>query len=162
MPHYRPCAGGLPRFPSSSRPNRAVEATACPSKVATFQHPCYTAGYAATQFSSSPPPPPPRPRDVLEGRWLDRRLQEAAKAVGGGYCRLQMPLSLALGVRETVAGRPAGGSGYLPPFQSPPPPPWSLAPKVCSTFPAVTVQVYWTGSGFFEGQRHLAYHTLRA
>ena len=36
---------------------------------------------------------------------LDKRLEEVAKAVGGGYCRLQMPLRLALGVRETVAGR---------------------------------------------------------
>ena len=35
---------------------------------------------------------------------LDRRLEEVAKAVGGGYCRLQMPLKPALGVRETVAG----------------------------------------------------------
>ena len=39
------------------------------------------------------------PRDALEGkgsqRWprerLDRRLGEVAKAVGRGYCRLQMP-----------------------------------------------------------------------
>ena len=43
-------------------------------------------------------------RDALEGkgpqrqpqRRLDRRLEEVAKAVGGGYCQLQMPLSLAL------------------------------------------------------------------
>ena len=35
---------------------------------------------------------------------LDRRLEEVAKAVGGGYCRLQMPLKRALAVRETVAG----------------------------------------------------------
>ena len=35
----------------------------------------------------------------------------------GGYCRLQMPLKLALGVRETVAGRRLGaleGGGGLP------------------------------------------------
>ena len=39
------------------------------------------------------------PRDALEGKGpqrrpqkrLDRRLEEVAKAVGGGYCRLQMP-----------------------------------------------------------------------
>ena len=47
-------------------------------------------------------------------------LEEVAKAVGGGYCRLQMPLRLALGVRKTVAGRRLGalkgGGGYLPPF----------------------------------------------
>ena len=29
---------------------------------------------------------------------LDRRLVEVAKAVGGGCCRLRMPLQLALGV----------------------------------------------------------------
>ena len=33
---------------------------------------------------------------------LGRRLEEVAKAVGGGYCRLQMPLKLALGTRGTV------------------------------------------------------------
>ena len=32
-------------------------------------------------------------------RRLDGRLEEVAKAVGGGYCRLQMPLKLALGVQ---------------------------------------------------------------
>ena len=52
---------------------------------------------------------------------LDRRLEEVAEAVGGGYCRLQMPLRLAVAVRETVAGRwllgalegGAGGGGGL-------------------------------------------------
>ena len=42
-------------------------------------------------------------------RQLGRRLEEVAKAVGGGYCRLRMPLQLALGVRETVAGHRLGG-----------------------------------------------------
>ena len=53
-----------------------------------------------------------RPRDALEGKGpqrrpekrLERRLQEVTKAVEGGYCRLQMPLRLALAVRGTVAG----------------------------------------------------------
>ena len=44
-------------------------------------------------------------RDASEGRGpqrrpqrrLGRRLEEFAQAVGGGYCRLQMPLRLALG-----------------------------------------------------------------
>ena len=42
-------------------------------------------------------------------------MEEVAKAVVGGYCRLQMPLKLALGVRETVAGHRPGGGGYPPP-----------------------------------------------
>ena len=69
------------------------------------------------------------PRDALEGeklhrrlqQRLDRRLEEAAKAVGGGCCRLKMPLPLALAIRGTVAGRRLGAleggrGGYLPPF----------------------------------------------
>ena len=67
-----------------------------------------------TWFNCPPPPLPPR-EDALEGRGpprpppkrLDRRL-EAAEAVGSGYCRLQMPLKLALSVRETVAGQRLG------------------------------------------------------
>ena len=59
-------------------------------------------------------------RDTLEGkgpqRRLGRRLEGVAKAVGGGYCRLQMPLRLALGVRRTVAGHGLGalegGGGF--------------------------------------------------
>ena len=46
------------------------------------------------------------------------RLEEVAKAVGGGYCRLQMPLKLALGVRGTAAGHRLGalkGTGGPPP-----------------------------------------------
>ena len=41
-------------------------------------------------------------------RRLGRRLEEVAKAVGGGYCRLQMPFTQALAVRETVAGHRLG------------------------------------------------------
>ena len=80
-------------------------------------------------------PPRGRARDALDGKGpqrqpqkrMDRRLEEVAKAVGGGYYGLQMPLKLALAVR-TVAGRwlgalKGGGGGvshrgYLPPFQS--------------------------------------------
>ena len=64
-------------------------------------------------------------RDASEGKepWtqpqkrLGRRLEEVTKAVGGGYCRLQMPLKLALGVRETVAGHRLGAleGGTSPP-----------------------------------------------
>ena len=64
-------------------------------------------------------------RDALEGKGpqrrprerLGRRLAEVDKAVGGGYCRLQMPLKLALGVRETVAEH-----------RLPPPPPSNASP----------------------------------
>ena len=53
-----------------------------------------------------------RPRDALEGegpqrrpqRRLGRRLEEVAKAVRGGYCRLQLSVTkLEPAVRETVA-----------------------------------------------------------
>ena len=67
-------------------------------------------------------------RDALEGKRpqrrpqkrLERRLEEVAEAVGGSYCRLQMPLKPALGVRGTVAGRElgtleGGGGGGAPP-----------------------------------------------
>ena len=55
-------------------------------------------------------------RDALEGkgsqrrpqRRLGRRLEEVAKAVGGGYCRLQMPLT---------PGRQWLGIGWAPCFQ---------------------------------------------
>ena len=49
-------------------------------------------------------------------RRLDRRLEEAAEAVGGGYCRLQMPLKLALAVMEGGCTSPPShasvGGGY--------------------------------------------------
>ena len=64
-----------------------------------------------------------RVREALEGKGpqkrVGRRLEEVAKAVGGGYCRLQMPLRLALGVRGTVAGHRLGaleGGGVPPPL----------------------------------------------
>ena len=55
-------------------------------------------------------------RDASEGKGrqrrpqqrLGRRLEEVAKAVGGGYRRLQTPLRLALALRETVAGHRLG------------------------------------------------------
>ena len=54
-------------------------------------------------------------------RQLDRRLEEAAEAVGGVYRRSQMPLKLALALRGTVAGHrlgplEGGGGGGLPRF----------------------------------------------
>ena len=67
-------------------------------------------------------------RDALEGKGprarsqkqSDGRLEEVAEAVGGGYCRLQMPLKLALAIKETVARHrlgTLGGGGYPPSFQ---------------------------------------------
>ena len=68
-------------------------------------------------FEGKGPQRPPRKRS-------GRRLEEVAEAVGGGFCRLQMPVSLALAVRETVAGHrlravEGAGGGYPPhpPFQ---------------------------------------------
>ena len=70
-------------------------------------------------------------RGELEGKgpqWrpqkrLDRRLEEVAEAVGGGYCRLRMPGKRALAVRETVAGHRLGAlEGGLPPPPLPMPP----------------------------------------
>ena len=60
--------------------------------------------------------PPPPPRTALEEKGpqrrpqkrLDRRLEEVVKAVRGGYCRLQIPLKPALGIRQTVAGHRLG------------------------------------------------------
>ena len=64
-------------------------------------------------------------RDALEGKGpqerLGRQLEEVAKAVSGGNCRLQMPLKRALAVRETVAGRWLGaleGEGGFPPLSN--------------------------------------------
>ena len=50
-------------------------------------------------------------------RGLDRRLEDVAEAVGGGYCRWQMPLRPALAVRRIVAGHrlgalEGGGGGF--------------------------------------------------
>ena len=82
---------------------------------------------AASHTVRKPPAKCLHPRDALEGKGpqrrpqqrLGRRLEEVAKAVGGGYCRLQMPLKPPLGVRGTVAGHRLGalerGGGGVPP-----------------------------------------------
>ena len=77
--------------------------------------------------STTVPISSPPPRDALEGkgpqrlpqRRLDRRLKEVATAVGGSYCRLEVPLKLALAVRGTVARHRLGtleGDGGVPPL----------------------------------------------
>ena len=92
-----------------------------------------------------PPPHPLAPRDALEGkapqrrpqRRLGRRLEGVAEAVGGGYCRLQLSLRRALGVRGTVAGHRlcapdwVGGTPPLP--MHPLPPPLFLTPRPTAT-----------------------------
>ena len=78
------------------------------------------------------------PRDASEGRApqrrpqrrLGRRLEEVAEAVGGGYCRLQMPLTLALGVRGTVAGHRLGALGGGGGVEASPPSNASLPPPL--------------------------------
>ena len=52
------------------------------------------------------------PRDAFEGkgfksgfqRRLGRRFEDVGKAVLGGYCRVQRPLKLAVGVAKTTGG----------------------------------------------------------
>ena len=71
--------------------------------------------------------PQRRPQKRLDG-WLE----EVAKAVGGGYCRLRMPLRPALAIRETVAGdrlgalKGGGGVTSPLPMYPCPPLPWSF------------------------------------
>ena len=73
-------------------------------------------------------------------RRVDGRLEDVAQAVGGGYCRLQMPLKLTLGVRETVAGHRLGAlqggkvGGYLPSFHCLPALPCAVqpSPRICT------------------------------
>ena len=79
-------------------------------------------------------------RDALEGkgpqtrpqRRVGRRLEGVAKAVGGGYSRLQMPFKPAPGIRGTAAGHRLGAleegrGGYLPPL---PIHPWAQGPEI--------------------------------
>ena len=65
-------------------------------------------------------------------RRSDERLEEVAKAVGGGYCRLQMPLTLAFGVRGTAAGRWLGAleGAASPPSNASPLPAPTPVPQV--------------------------------
>ena len=93
-------------------------------------------------------------------RRLGRRLEEVAKAVEGGYCRLQMPLKPALGVRETVAGHRLGalkGGGGPSPL---PMHPWRL-PHGChhllsimSMHGAFTVRFVIAGSALGPASAH--------
>ena len=75
-------------------------------------------------------PPPPAARDALEEKGpqrrsqqrLDRRLEEVAKAVGGGYCRLQMLGGPWLGIGWAPWRGRAGNLPPLPTHPCPPPP----------------------------------------
>ena len=73
-------------------------------------------------IASSMYPPPRPPRDALEGKGPQGR-EGTRSLVESDYCPLQMPLKLALAVKETVAGHRLGalpGGGY---HASLPPPP---------------------------------------
>ena len=98
-------------------------------------------------------------RNALEGKGpqrrpqerLDRRLEEVAKAVGGDYCRLQMPLTLALAFRGTVAwhrlGAQEGEGGYTQVTQggvTPPPLPMCQTPLSLHPWGGGTMCAHWT------------------
>ena len=100
----------------------------------------------------------PRGRDALEGKgpWRqprersDRWLEEVAEAVGGGYCRLQMPLKLAPAVRETVAGHRLGaldGGG------TPPSPSCNTSLQISAGCSARRGYQFWKGDKVFGGAR---------
>ena len=59
------------------------------------------------------PPPKTSSKGVRTEQRFEGRLEEVAKAVGGGHCRLQMPLRLALGVRGGGGGQWLGIGGAL-------------------------------------------------
>ena len=110
----RPCEGGLsstlrwgcvlPRPCRGAGPPASQWGFVLPSEArAVFYDVCLGGGGDSEGlFRALTPPcnPPPPSREALEGkgpprrfqRRLGRRLEEVAKAVGGGYCRLQMPL----------------------------------------------------------------------
>ena len=94
-------------------------------------------GISPTKLTA-PGPPPPQGRIRREGT-PDAAPGALRLAVGGGcqrgwggYCRLPVPLKLALSVRGTVAGHrlgALGGGGRLPLFQCIPAPPPNSQPK---------------------------------
>ena len=95
----------IPPFPDQSE-HRGKQRNLPPGK-------CDRAIFGTHTFGSQTPP---LSRVALKGKGprrqsqkrLDRRLQDVSKAVGGGYCRLQLPLRLALNVRGTVPGHRLG------------------------------------------------------
>ena len=139
-------AGGS--FRSRSRPR---------ASSATHHRPCHVHTVVLARDASEGKAPQGRPKERL-----NQRLEEVAKAVGGGYCRLQMPLRLALSVRGTVAGPPPPPNAslglahakhqaqsssqhqappqatpaklhrYRGPMFTPPPPFWEAGPQECS------------------------------
>ena len=107
----------LPRTPAtrwrvSVSQGRARRTTSVTCSRGSCRSPWYACAAATRRISgggrSLAPAEKEGDRDALEGKGpnrlphrkrFGRRLEEVAKAVGGGYCRLQMPLRLALGVR---------------------------------------------------------------
>ena len=89
--HYHP--GNCPPAPSRTPPPHTASAgNTAPPSIRRPRH------------GGTPPG-----RDAFEGKGPQRRPQKPLDGrVGGGYCRLQMRLSLALAIRETVAGHRVG------------------------------------------------------
>ena len=117
-----------------AKPLPTAELTACagalcchPTRGNPWCLPCLLSPWVQREGGLATPGYLP-PRDAIEGKGpqrrpqkrLNGRLEEVAKAVGGGYCRLHMLLKLALAIRETVAGHRLGAlEGYAPPPLSP-------------------------------------------
>ena len=118
----------VPRTPSHSSPPLGLNPP--PSKMGLGQF--WAPGIPREIWLGGGPLTPPPPRDASEGKGPQRRpqkqlyqqLEAVAKAVGGGYCRLEMPLKLALAVSWTVAGHRPGALkvGTSPPSDASPPP----------------------------------------
>ena len=119
VPRGRGGGGGVPRGITTAKsdpqphPRGHCRGRCCGGtrlQSACIVHAAFVAAHLQTPMC--PPPSPGMHQEGRDQRWpqrqLGRRLEEVAKAVGGGYCRLQMPLRLALGVRGTVAGHRLG------------------------------------------------------
>ena len=76
-------------------------------------------------------------------------LEEVAEAVGGGYCRLQMPLKLALGVWEAVAGHRLGALEDPPPLSN-----TSLLPALTEAREGLNSACWGSGGGLSAVRSH--------
>ena len=154
--------GAFSHATSSSAPASAA-ASLSPPKPSSFPHEakqCIIARYilagrsgVALRLKRSSTNRREARRDAFERkgpqRWLqkrlDRRWEEVAEAVGGGYCRLQIPLKPVLGVREAAAGHrlgalEGGGGGASPPSNASPE---ARPPRLRSNFFAVVRPLHY-------------------